>query len=344
MHTFAAMLHEAYPVNHFAEIAVATLAVLVVAQQRPRWYGPLVVCVLLAYNLMLVESAVLIWVAAVACFAVRLRGISLTTVAASTLVLAVYVWGRHQLGITSPGIGGHGSGYGTEFYSPEALAERFGAAPLGFMAYNVFGALASTLFAEPRTGIYFLLRAWNSSTISPATVINIASSLLATAAIVWYALRRLPRRVSQWSEHDRLFVAAAVVIVANAALAAAYIKDEIISVAGVFYALAVYVATRAIIGSTGPSRRVMRAVLVLALVVGASLWAFRAAGVNYMLRQAAFKIRNDWAQQVLRPDERDEWPSGDDLELTRDIRREVISRPVTSPSFLPSWGGRYWAE
>ena len=36
IHTFAAMLQEAYPVNHFAEVGVGSLAVVVLALRPPR--------------------------------------------------------------------------------------------------------------------------------------------------------------------------------------------------------------------------------------------------------------------------------------------------------------------
>src|SRR5205085_2791889 len=84
----------------------------------------------------------------------------------------------------SPGIGGHGSGFGDTVYSGEELVRRFGAHPLGFMLYNVAGGFASLLFAEPRQGVYSLLMAWRARAIHPVVVINILSSLLTTALVL----------------------------------------------------------------------------------------------------------------------------------------------------------------
>ena len=103
-------------------------------------------------------------------------------VVATTVVFAGYLLLRHALGISSPGIGGHGSGFGDRFYSPEELAQRFGAHPLGFMIYNVAGGLASLLFAEPRQGVYALLAAWREGELHPVVLINVISSSATTGA------------------------------------------------------------------------------------------------------------------------------------------------------------------
>ena len=133
-------------------------------------------------------------------------------------------------------------------------------------------------------------------------------------------------------------------MVVNAALNAAYIKDEIISVGGLFYAVATFIAARALL-ETIPQRRVVASALIaLFLMTDAGLWTFRAAGVHYVLRYDAFKTRNDWVE-VLRPDKRDDWPTDpQELAITRRIRDEVILRSVASPSFMPRWADRYWVE
>ena len=141
-----------------------------------------------------------------------------------------------------------------------------------------------------------------------------------------------------------LFVVACALIVINAALTAAYIKDEIISPGGVCYAVASYIAVAALLQSI-PSRPATSAVVItLLLTVTAALWTFRAAGVHYILRYDAFKIRNDWVD-VLREDKREDWPKDDrELAITRRIRDEAISRRIASPSFMPKWADRYWVE
>ena len=146
------------------------------------------------------------------------------------------------------------------------------------------------------------------------------------------------------SDLDRMFVAACAVIVINAMLNAAYMKDEIMSVGGVFYAIAAFVSMRALIESI--PRRAVNASLALAVLLAANsaLWTFRAVGVHYQLRYDAFKTRNDWVE-VLRPDKRDDWPRDpEELAITQRIRTEAINRRVASPSFMPRWADRYWVE
>jgi hypothetical protein len=265
-------------------------------------------------------------------------------VIASTAMFAAYLVLRHALGISSPGIGGHGSGFGDTVYSGEELLRRFGAHPLGFMLYNVAGGFASLLFAEPRQGVYSLLMAWHAREIHPVVVINILSSLLTTALVAWHAWRCVRMGRAAWSDRDRMFLAACAAFTVNSAFNAAYMKDEIMSAGGLFYAFAAFVALRALLVSL-PGRPVaLSAALVLLITATTALWAFRAVGVEYQLRYDAFKIRNDWIE-VLRPDKRDGWPRDPaELAVTQRLRAEAIDRRDASPSFMPRWADRYWVE
>ena len=344
IHTFLSMLLEAFPVNHFAEVGVCALGVFVLAQHTPRWFVPVVACALLVLSLSVIESGAMVWITVICCAAAGLPGVNRTTVVATTVVFAGYLLLRHLLGISSPGIGGHGSGFGDRFYSPEELAQRFGAHPLGFMLYNVIGGLASLLFAEPRQGVYALLAAWRAGEMHPVVLINVIASSATTALLIWYAAARLPRSRSAWSDADRTFVAASAALVANAAFNAVYIKDEIMSPAGLFYAIATFVAVRALIDSL-PTRTVAATSFATCFLVAvAALWTFRAIGDQYQLRYHAFITRNDWVD-VLRPDKHDDWPKDPtELAITKRLRAEAIGRRTTSPSFMPRWAERYWVE
>ena len=344
VHTFLSMLIEAFPVNHFAQVGVCAMVLFVLAQHQPRWFVPVVACLLLALSLSVVESGAMVWVTVICCAVAGLRGVNRTTVISTTVVFGGYLLLRHVLGISSPGIGGHGSGFGDHFYSPEELAERFGAHPLGFMLYNVVGGLASLLFAEPRQGVYALLAAWRESEIHPIVLINVISSSATTALLVWYAAARLPRSRSAWSDADRMFVAGCMAFIVNATFNAVYMKDEIMSPAGLFYAIATFVAVRAVSDSL-PTRTIAATSLATcALVTIGTLWTFRVVGTHYQLRYHAFTTRNDWVE-VLRPDKHDDWPENPtELAVTRRIRAEAIDRRTTSPSFMPRWADRYWVE
>jgi hypothetical protein len=344
VHTFLSMLLEAFPVNHFAEVGVSALGVFVLAQHPPRWFVPVLTCALLVFTLAVIESGAMVWITVLCCAAAGMRGINRTTVISTTVLLAGYVVLRHALGISSPGIGGHGSGFGDHFYSPEELVQRFGTHPLGFMIYNVAGGLASLLFAEPRDGVYSLLAAWRTREIHPVVVINVISSTATTALLIWYAMARLPRTRSAWSDADRMFIAACAAIIVNAVFNAVYVKDEIMSPGGLFYAIAAFVVSRALIESL-PALSVPAASLATCLLTAtAAVWAFRAVGGHYQLRYDGFTTRNDWVE-VLRPDKRADWPRNpDELALTQRLRREALNRRTTSPSFMPRWADRYWVE
>ena len=249
IHTFVAMLQEAFPVNHYAEVGICVLAVLVLAQRPPRPYVAPVICALLAFALSVIESGAIVWVTVICCAVVGMRGITRATVMSTTVLIAAYLVMRHALDIATPGIGGHGSGFGATFYSPEELVQRFGDHPAGFMAYNVAGGLASLLFSEPRQGV--TASRWRGATMS-----SIRSS-----PSTWFRPSRRPRCWSgygathlrggraAWSDRNRLFVAVCGVMVANAALTVAHIKDEIISPGGLCYAIAVFIAVAALVES-----------------------------------------------------------------------------------------------
>jgi len=344
IHTFVAMLLEAFPVNHYAEVGVCALAVFVLAQRPPRWFIPIVVCAVLALALSVIESGAMVWVTAICCAAAGMPGIKRSTVVATTVMFAAYLVLRYALGIVSPGIGAHGSGFGATFYSAEEVAQRFDAHPAAFMLYNVTGGLASLLFAEPRNGVYSLLVAWRAREIHPVVLINILSSLATTALLAWYAVTRLGTKRSAWSEADRAFGASAAVFLINALLTAVYIKDEIISVGGLFYAMCTFIAMRPLIESLPRRSAAVAFLITFFLAADAGLWTFRVAGVHYQLRYDAFKIRNDWVE-VLREDKQDDWPHDRrELALTRRLRGEALERRTTSPSFMPRWGDRYWVE
>jgi hypothetical protein len=342
-HTFEGMLREAYPVNHYAVVAAGCLMVAAIARRRPGWIADVAIAVTGAYALLLVESAVLIWVAVITAFIVKLPGIRRRTVILVTVPLAAYFAARLMLGIGAPGIGEHGSGYLDRFYQADELVQAFGGRPWWFMAYNAQGALSSVLASEPRYGVYATLAAWRTGALSPVVVIHLVSSVIASVALGWH-LRARWRQRRNATEADRLLVLAVVMIAANSALTVSYMKDEIISVAGAFYALALALTARALVAQSPPARTVVTAGASVALVVCALLWGFRAAGLHFQLRNGAVPTRSDWVWSV-DPSELSRWStSSRGRTVVLRIRSEAILRGGTSRRFLPEWGERYWSE
>jgi hypothetical protein len=176
--------------------------------------------------------------------------------------------------------------------------------------------------------------------------LNIISSALVTLLLVWQATTTIGRQRAEWTWADRALFIAGVVTAASALLCASYIKDEIISVAGVFYALAAFGAAQTLFAWTSRAERRLPAIVAVTLLmaVTAPLWAFRVAGTHFQLRLSAFDQRNEWAE-VLRPSERDGWPRDPrQLRVTLRLKEEALAHRTVSPHFLPRWGEPYWVE
>jgi hypothetical protein len=348
LHTSVAVMREAFPVNHFAEVALCALTALAIARGRPGGARGLLVAMLLAFCLLLNEAAALVWFAIAACAIVRLPGISARTAVVCTLIFAMWVVGRVALGVAAPGIGDHNSGFGDRSFSPDEVRERFAARPLVFRAYNVTGGLASLLLSEPRAGVYRTLAVARGADLHPVLVIHVISSLLTSALVLWYAVRRRIWRPQTWhTDEHRVMAVALAVVFANAMLTTSYMKDEILSVGGIFYGVACYIGLRAalqrVAAADGEMPLRVRLVAV-SLAVAAPLWAFRAAGAHYELRDVAFRTRNEWVSVLVQQPARPPNGSATATDPARRLAEEAILRRVATPRDLPYWGDRYWVE
>jgi hypothetical protein len=121
----------------------------------------------------------------------------------------------------------------------------------------------------------------------------------------------------------------------------AYAKNEIISTAGVFYALTACAAARAWL-LRAPRWPIGAAVALLAIV--STAWAVRDAGLHFKLRHTAFVSRSEWATELM-PSERAEWPSdARRLEVVSRLKAEAIARQAPPPAQMPEWGEAWWGE
>src|SRR5205085_3035563 len=119
------------------------------------------------------------------------------------------------------------------------------------------------LFSEPRAGIWTIPAELSRGRIAAGTIINIVSSTTTTALIAWFVATRarvwlafahaLRRRGLQLEPDDQIMVVSLAVIIANAVISYGYTKDEIMGPAGVFYALAAFVAIAALLSHTDSS-------------------------------------------------------------------------------------------
>lgn len=311
LHTFAGAIREAFPINTFLTLVVCCLLAANLARSRGGWLVDVAGIVLLAFSLLTLETGILVWVIFAAAYASGDRGMSFRGVLLATAVVAGYVAFRTlYLHIGAPGLDERSTGFGFRVLEPSEVSARFAANPAPLFLYNYASALLTVLFAEPRGGVWrFAAGAWNN-TLSPWEVINVVTSSLTTAVIVWYVARRA-RAWTRWNidPDDRLVLLFLVVLLANALLCVVYVKDVIMSPAGVFYALAASVAMRELLfRSRSRSLRLVRALTVILLAVISTGWGWKLLGIHYNLRATAAQTRSDWAYE-------DEWEESNRIEI-----------------------------
>jgi len=339
LHTFSNLLREAYPINHFLEMLLFGLIVLNLAQGRPGWLPDVAAAVIFAAGALVVESGLLIWVVIVAARLSGLRGISRRGVVLVSLLLCGYVGLRLFVFSTGlPAVDERSSGLFLRVLEADELRERFGQHPLPLYAYNVVASVLSVLFSEPRAGLMVATREYVAGDLPPWALVALVSSVITTilifagAALSW-------RDRHDADSADRLFVVFAIVLAANAVLSFAYTKDDIVSFAGGFYALAAYAAVRRVIRVGALTGRTAAVGFCVALFVASACWATRTAGLHYNLRYMAFKTRNEWSSAPTR------WMQTPETRaITEHFRRDALEQRVVAPRFYPSWEARWFEE
>jgi hypothetical protein len=340
MHTFLGTLREAYPINHFLEMIALTLAALNLAQGSPRWAKDVAAGVLFVFAALVLESGVLVWVVALSARASGLRGLSTRGVIVMTVLFGGYLIVRFFLLAKGlPGLDARPSGFLLERLEPSELQARFGDGRALFYAYNVASSALSVLIAEPRAGVWVAVRDVLRGDIPPRTIVNVISSCMTTGLIAMAAMRRWRRHRSS-DDADALFVVFAAVLAANAVFSFAYTKDEIVSVAGAFYALASYAAVRALLESNKAGGRAVTGLVAVAMLLISSTWVIRVSAQHYLLREAAFVTRNDWAALPASLSQTDP----DRRAILDRLRLDALERGVAAPHFLPRWQQRWFGE
>jgi hypothetical protein len=341
MHTFVGLFREAFPVNHYLIVAVSVLATFALAQTRGGWYVDLAAIVLLASAALSFESGLLVWPVAIAAYASGLRGISKRGVVLMTLLVVVYaVFRVGLLRKEGAALGERGTGFGTATLSESEQIERFGSRPLVLYAYNVSTAATSVLVSQPQAGRFTVATAWERGPLPPVFIVQIGSSVLTTMLIAWYVCSRSPTGRRRWREPVPL--TGFVVLGASAFLSYAYTKDEIISSAGVFYALAAYTAVRGLLEARPPAW--FGVPLVVVVLAVSSAWAVRSAGLHLRLRHGAFEARAGWAY-VLSPVTPATWPKDPHTrQVVSRMRDEALLHATVAPAMLPKWTELWWGE
>ena len=343
LHTFGGMMREAYPINHFLLVAIYCLAAFAIAESRGGVIADIVACTLFVVASLTLESGLVVFGVALAAYAAGLRGISRHALVAMAILAAGYVVLRVPLlHMTGNVVGERQTGYGTEMLTTSELRARFANVPWLLYGYTILCSLLTVPLSQPVAGQWTALAPWDPQAPPLFFLNDIGTSVVATAVVVWYLWRRRPpdgRR--RW--RDPAPMAMGAVLVGSAILSYAYAKSEIMSAAGVFYALVVYLAVRelaeVLITKTRPSLRVA---VVLAITVVSTAWAWRAMGLQYRLQRGAFEARSEW---VLRMPPFSPPPVAPaEARLTPRLRDEALHRGRTNPVLLWPPYARLWGE
>jgi hypothetical protein len=341
LHTFAGAIREGFPINTFLTLVLCCLAAANLAQSRGGWLVEASSALLLGFSLLTLETGILVWVIFVAAYVVGYRGVSRRCVAIATVILAGYFILRFGvLGTGAPGLNERASGFGFRVLEPAELVVRFGAHPLPLYLYNYVCAVLTVLFAEPRGGVWWFVAGISRGPVEPWDAINVVTSTLTTGAIALYVARHA-RAWRRWEldDADRLVLLFLAVLPANALFCVVYVKDVIMSPAGVFYALASFAALRELIVVTPRMRRgAAPAWTVIMLVLISAGWGWRLLGIHYSLRVTAANVRSEWAFE-------DEWEttsririsSTEAVALKRTLLDDAIWRRPAPPHLDVGW-------
>lgn len=316
--TFPGAVREAFPINHFLSMALCTLGVAVLAAERPRLAHDVLAVLLFACAVLTLESGLLVWVAAVTAWVLGWRGVSRGAVLTITAGVAAYFvvrFGWFHTG--TPDLVERASGFGFGPMGADDLQRRFGDRPLVFYAYNVSAALLALLFGEPRGGVYRFVRGFVIGPHEPWMLLNVACATGVTLLIAAAFWRRRRAWRTGLTHHDRVLLMLPVLAVANAMFCYAYLKDVVLSVAGVFIAAAGYVALRDALTAPLVRRGQAAAVVITAaLTVLSAAWAVKFIGIHYSVRKESVAVRREWADV-------DRWMARQEIVLDTPAKRVV---------------------
>jgi hypothetical protein len=347
-HTFAPMVIEGFPINHFLTVVICCLAVANLIFGAPSLRRDVTIAVLFVFATLTVETGLLVWVIVVAGWMTGCRGASRRTALLLTgVLLAYFVFRFSMLPAGTPPLVERSSGFGFRVLEPAEMAARFGSQPLVFYAYNVISHVCSVLFAEPKGGVWGLARGLVEGGLAPGMVIGALGSTCATLLVAGYAAVRRGQWIHwQFDDRDRLVVLFVAVLAANAVIGYPYTRNHIIAPAGTFHALAATVAAASALNALGRGLLARPAAvgLVVLLAMTATASSVRFAAVHYRLREAAWRNQNDWAH--LGPTT-EKWNVPEDpkgQQLVRKLHDESTAMRVPGTYFLPRWMDRYFEE
>jgi len=338
LHTTAGMLREAYPVNHFLLIAIYALVVFLLGRGAPARWRDVAGLACFAAAALTLESGLLVLPLALAGAWAGHRGISRGALALMVVLALGYVWLRvGYLGMIGNDVGDLRTGFGLTALEADQVRARFAERPLVLYVYTAVSGMLTVLLSQPINGTWTALRDALGGTLHLVDVVAVVTSTLTTALIGWYLMSRDAAGRAHW--RGSLPVMTAVAVVGSGAVGYAYAKSEIMSAAGVYYALLAAHAGAALaerVPAVTRPRRTWLMALALVLSLG---WTLRVTGLQYRLERAAFTARNEWVR-------------GDSLSLTAQsstplassLKRQALRHRATNPFLMPPIVTELWGD
>jgi hypothetical protein len=192
--------------------------------------------------------------------------------------------------------------------------------------------------------VFETTNAWLNDRPLRRELLPFVTSVATTGVIAWAAARHLFRR--PWGDTARAIAIFATVLAVNALMSFAYTKDEIMSVAGVFYAIAAFAAVRELAATSVRLRFAAATATAVLMCVLATAWSIRAAGVHFVLRSQAIKHQIDWVELPGRWHRDQRWPTDPAEErLILQLRADAIHMKLPNTRIgRPDWPDRLWIE
>ena len=338
LHTFAGMMREAYPVNHFLLIAIAVLATLRLSRSTGGILIDIASVSVLALAALTLESGLLVFVAAAAAYIGGERGISRRALMLMVIVLVAYAVVRVEvLGISGASLGDRATGWGTRMLSAADQQSEFADRRWLLYGYTIVSSASTVLLSQPVDGQWTAVAAYADDRWMPVHGIEIATSVAATALVGWFFRRRTASGRRRCLEPLPLAMIA--VLAGSALMSYAYAKSEIMSAAGVLYAVVVYAAAADALTVCGARERQYGSLMFALAAVLALGWGVRAVALQYKLQRSAYEARQEWVRR-LPPYENPHHP----LRLMPALRQEALLRNRTNYYMLSSRAERYFGE
>jgi hypothetical protein len=198
----------------------------------------------------------------------------------------------------------------------------------------------TVLASEPRGGVFGLVYQIVNGSLEAGSVLNVVTSTLTTAVMIWFVARRWRAwRTLEFTHEDRVFLVGWAVLGANAVISFSYLKEIVMTTGALAYALTVFPAFTLFLERLQRPLTLAAAGFACALLAIVSIgWTTRAALFFVDVQVAAYASQNSWVMV-------DEWlakqqrsPLNDaDRDVVRQWRREMLAMPVPRAYLRPSW-------